>query len=77
MNLSKDPVLRKRVTTMVNEIYEKAVIPVNRATSLELTSHEKKAIDRCVVKYLETSKYVALTFKKAYELSSKRLHDAE
>ena len=77
MNLSKDPVLRKRVTAMVNEIYEKAVIPVNKATSLELTPHEKKAIDRCVVKYLETSKYVTEVFKEAYEHSYKRMHDAE
>jgi len=65
MNLSKDPVLRKRVLSMVQEIYDKCVTPASKTSSMELSLSEKKAIDRCVVKYLETSKYVVESYEKA------------
>lgn len=65
MNLSKDPILRRRMMTMMEEIYDKCVIPPSKANSMQLTIPEKKAIDRCVVKYLETAKYVKESFQKA------------
>ncbi|OHT07505.1 hypothetical protein TRFO_24247 [Tritrichomonas foetus] len=51
--------------TMVEEIYDKCVIPPSKASSMQLTVPEKKAIDRCVVKYLETAKYVQESFQQA------------
>ena len=68
MNLAKDPVMRKRMLTMVGEIYDKCVIPPGRAASMDLTIAERKAIDRCVVKYLETAKYVKEVFANALAL---------
>ena len=65
MNLAKDSVMRKRMLAMVSEIYDKCVIPPSRASSMDLTVVEKKAIDRCVVKYLETAKYVKEVFALA------------
>lgn len=65
MNLSKDPVMRKRMLAMVGEIYDKCVIPAHRAAAMDLTVVERKAIDRCVVKYLETAKYVREVFDRA------------
>ena len=67
MNLTKDPVLRRRMITMTEEIYDKAVIPVSKASSTELTVAEKKAIDRLVIKYFETAKYVVKSFRNAVE----------
>jgi hypothetical protein len=61
----KDPNLRKRVMTMVNEIYDKCAMNPTEATSMELSIPEKKAIDRSVIKYLETSKYVREAFQRA------------
>jgi hypothetical protein len=61
----KDPTLRKRVMTMVNEIYDKCVAAPTETTSMELSIPEKKAIDRCVIKYLETAKYVREAFGRA------------
>lgn len=72
MNLTKDPILRKRMLTMVEEIYDKAVIPVKKASSPNLTVAEKKAIDRCVVKYLETAQYVTHSFISALEALSQK-----
>jgi hypothetical protein len=65
MNVANDPILRKRVMTMVDEIYKKCVIPPSKADSMQLSLPEKKAIDRCVVKYLETAKYVREAFHRA------------
>lgn len=65
MDMSKDPVLRRRMMTMIEEIYDKCVLPPSKASSMHLTVTEKKAIDRCVVKYLETAKYVQESFQKA------------
>ena len=65
MNLTKDPILRRRMLCMVEEIYDKCVIPASKSNSMELSIPEKKAIDRCVVKYLETSKYVVECYKNA------------
>ena len=65
MDISKDPVLRRRMMTMIEEIYDKCVAPPSKANSMHLTVTEKKAIDRCVVKYLETAKYVQESFQKA------------
>jgi hypothetical protein len=61
----KDPTLRKRVMAMVNEIYDKCVMSPTESTSIELSIPEKKAIDRCVIKYLETAKYVKEVFQRA------------
>ena len=71
MNISKDPILRKRMTTMVEEIYDKCVIPPSKASSLQLSDPEKKAIDRCTIKYLETAKYVQEVFHEAIEALKK------
>ena len=68
MNISRDPVLRRRMMTMVEEIYDKCVIPPSKANSGQLTITEKKAIDRCVIKYLETAKYVQEAFHQALAL---------
>lgn len=57
--------MRKRMLAMVGEIYDKCVIPPHRAASMDLTVVEKKAIDRCVVKYLETAKLVKEVFELA------------
>lgn len=65
MNFPKDPVIRKRVMTMATEIYDKCAVEPDRADSMELTDAERKAIDRCVVKYLETAKYVKEVFATA------------
>jgi hypothetical protein len=65
MNLSTDPILRKRVMTMVDEIYRKCVIPPGKANSMQFSLPERKAIDRSVVKYLETAKYVREAFHRA------------
>jgi hypothetical protein len=65
MNLAKDAVMRKRLMTMVDEIYRKCVIPPAKANSMQLSLPERKAIDRCVVKYLETAKYVREAFHRA------------
>jgi hypothetical protein len=65
MNVATDPVLRRRVIAMVDEIYKKCVIPPSKAASMQLSLPEKKAIDRCVVKYLETAKYVREAFHRA------------
>lgn len=65
MNVTKDPILRKRLMTMVEEIYDKCVIPPSKASSLQLTDPEKRAIDRCTIKYLETAKYVQEVFQEA------------
>jgi len=39
---------------MVSEIYDKCCVPAQKAQTNNLSIAEKKAIDRCVVKYLET-----------------------
>lgn len=65
MNLAKDPVLLRRMVYMVQEIYDKAVIPASKATSMDLTVAEKKAIDRLTIKYLETAVYVVKSFREA------------
>jgi hypothetical protein len=65
MNLSNDPMIRRRMMRMVEEVYDKCVIPPSKARSLELTIPERVAIDRCVVKYMETAKYVAESFARA------------
>ena len=65
MNLTKDPVLKRRILTMTQEIYDKAVIPASRANSSQLSVAEKKAIDRLVIKYLETAKYTVISFRNA------------
>ena len=65
MNLTKDPVLKRRILTMTQEIYDKAVIPASRANSSQLSVAEKKAIDRLVIKYLETAKYTVVSFRNA------------
>ena len=65
MNFSRDPVIRKRVMTMAGEIYDRGVAEPSQADELGLTAAEKKEIDRCVVKYLETAKYVKEVFATA------------
>lgn len=65
MNLSKDPVMRRRMLRMVDEIYDKCVTPSARVSTMDLSGAEKKAIDRCVVKYLETARYVKELFAAA------------
>lgn len=65
MNVAKDPVVRQRLMRMTMEIFDKAVIPVAKASAAELTIAERKAIDRLVVKYLETAKYVVASFREA------------
>ena len=65
MNTTKNPIIKKRILTMTEEIYDKCVIPANKASSQELTAAEKKSIDRMVVKYLETAKYVVTSFRNA------------
>ena len=65
MNFSRDPVIRKRVMTMACEIYDRGVAEPHQADELGLTAAEKKAIDRLVVKYLETAKYVKEVFATA------------
>ena len=59
------------MTTMVEEIYDKCVIPPSKASSLQLSDPEKKAIDRCTIKYLETAKYVQEVFHEAIEALTK------
>ncbi|EAX86549.1 hypothetical protein TVAG_399830 [Trichomonas vaginalis G3] len=68
MNLAKDPVIRRRLMQMTIEIFDKAVISVAKAAASELTIAEKKAIDRLVVKYIETAKYVVVAFRNAISI---------
>jgi hypothetical protein len=65
MDIAGDPVLRKRVMTMVDEIYRKAVVPPAKANSMELSLAERRAVDRSVIKYIETLKYVQEAFNRA------------
>ena len=68
MNLATDPVLRRRMITMISEIYDKCCVPPQKAQTNSLSVGEKKAIDRCVVKYLETAKYVTNAFASAMSI---------
>lgn len=75
MNLATDPILRRRMLTMVSEIYDKCCVPAQKAQTNNLSIAEKKAIDRCVVKYLETAKYVRTAFAEAISVLSKQNQD--
>ena len=65
MNPNKDPVLRRTLVTMNNLIFDKCVNNPRYNEDVRLTETEKRDIDRCTLRYLETSCYVRNTFEYA------------
>ena len=65
MNPNKDPVMRRTLVTMNNLIFDKCVDNSGWNKEIRLNEKAKKNIDRCTLKYLETSFYVRNTFEYA------------
>lgn len=67
MNPNKDPVMRRTLGNMSELIFDKIYDRRSKRENNELSQDEKKAVDRCTQKYLETSCYVKNTFDYANE----------
>ena len=69
-----DPILdkniRKKLILMSDYIFDKIFINKDNFNEKNLTEEEKIKVDRSVLKYLETSKYIMNTFESSIQYIS-------
>jgi len=68
MNPNTNPALRKKILSVSDHIFDKLFTGNKGIEEGGLSDADQKKVDRYVIKYLETSKYVSNSFEAAIGL---------